>query len=131
MKVSLSEPVWFNWPDFDDTKIVQDDPQLVCAYVDNIQVQILVYTRQSLLDSIGDAELGPVWGAFVVPEWNEATQRSVEERITSIIEVLVAASADWDEALANLNVLGVVEGSKMFEIVSRDNFSPVLRVGRI
>ena len=101
----------FDWPDWSEAEIEQSEPQLLCTYVNNTQVQTLVFSAAGFQQVMADSAGGLLWGAWVVPEWAESLCNTVETEMRNQITALQARARTDDEFYQSLELLGAVEDS--------------------
>ena len=99
----------------------------MCTYVDNVQLQTLVFSAAGLQQVVADSGGGLLWGAWVVPEWTESTASMLEARMRLLINDLHARARMIDDFYRSLEIMGAVEESSRGEILLGAATRPYLR----
>lgn len=118
----------FDWPDWSEAGTIQSEPQLMCTYVDNMQLQTLVFSAVGLQQAVADSGGGLLWGAWVVPAWTESTSSMLEDRMRLLITGLYARARTLDDFYQSLEILGAMEDSPHGKILLDASELPYLRV---
>lgn len=118
----------FDWPDWSEAGTIQPEPQLMCTYVDNMQLQTLVLSAVGLQQAVADSGGGLLWGAWVVPAWTESTSSMLEDRMRLLITGLYARARTLDDFYQSLEILGAMEDSPRGKILLDASELPHLRV---
>lgn len=101
----------FDWPDWDTHRLDQDEPQLLCSYVNDLQLQTLVYSASGLTRAVLEHGGGLLWGAWVVPAWHAATATDIETKMRERITELHRLAENDQEFYQSLEILGILEDS--------------------
>ena len=117
----------FDWTDWSEAETIQPEPQLMCTYIDNMQLQTLVFSAAGLQQVVADSGGGLLWGAWVVPEWTDSTQAILEARMRLLINDLHARARTIDDFYQSLEILGAMEDSPRGEILLSANEQPYLQ----
>lgn len=117
----------FDWPDWSESQINQPEPQLMCTYVNNMQLQTLIFSSDGLKKAVESSGGGMLWGAWVVPEWAESVCATLEDRMRLLITDLHTCAATSQEFYQSLEILGVMEDSPRGEILLSDTERPYLQ----
>lgn len=118
----------FDWPDWSETETIQSEPQLMCTYIDNMQLQTLVFSAVGLQQAVVDSGGGLLWGAWVIPAWTETTSSTLEDKMRLLISDLHARASTLDDFYQSLEILGAMEDSPRGEILLSANAQPYLQV---
>lgn len=116
----------FDWTDWSETETIQSEPQLMCTYVNNMQLQTLVFSTAGLHQVVADSDGGLLWGAWVAPEWTESTQSHLETKMRLLVQDLHARAGNIDDFYQSLEILGVMEDSPRNEILLANPTEPYL-----
>jgi hypothetical protein len=117
----------FDWPDWSEAEVNQSEPQLLCTYVNNMQLQTLVFSADGLQQVVATSGGGLLWGAWVVPEWTESTQSTLETKMRLLITDLHTSAGTSHDFYLSLEILGVMEDSPRGEILLGDTEGPYLQ----
>lgn len=117
----------FDWPDWSEAETIQSEPQLMCTYVDNMQLQTLVFSAVGLQRSVLDSGGGLLWGAWVIPAWTETTSSTLEDKMRLLISDLHTRARTIDDFYQSLEILGAMEDSPRGEILLSANEKPYLQ----
>lgn len=99
----------------------------MCTYVDNMQLQTLVFSAGGLQQAVAESGGGLLWGAWVVPAWAESTPFMLEDRMRFLITDLYARAGNLDDFYQSLEILGAMEDSPRGEILLGAPTGPYLR----
>lgn len=119
--------IGFDWPDWSESQIVQPEPQLMCTYVNNMQLQTLIFSSDGLRKAVESSSGGLLWGAWVVPEWSESVCATLEDKMRVLVTDLHTCAAASEEFYQSLEILGVMEDSPRGEILLSDTERPYLQ----
>jgi hypothetical protein len=117
----------FDWPDWTESQISQSEPQLLCTYVNNMQLQTLIFSADGLQQVVADTGGGLLWGAWVIPDWTESTQSTLENKMRVLVTDLHTSAGTSHDFYLSLEILGVMEDSPRGEILLGDTEGPYLQ----
>jgi hypothetical protein len=117
----------FDWTDWSEVETIQPEPQLMCTYIDNMQLQTLVFSAAGLQRVVADSGGGLLWGAWVVPEWTGSTRSILEAKMRLLINDLHARARTIDDFYQSLEILGAMEDSPRGEILLGATTRPYLQ----
>ncbi|WP_146111866.1 hypothetical protein [Arthrobacter sp. MYb227] len=118
----------FDWPDYAADRLDQDEPQLLCSYVNNMQLQTLVYSAPELTRAVFEHGGGLLWGAWVVPAWTASTITDIEAKMRERMTELHRLAEHDQEFYQSLEILGVVEDSVRNAMTLRHAAAPFIEV---
>ncbi|WP_194943733.1 hypothetical protein [Glutamicibacter halophytocola] len=121
----------FDWPDWDDGRELQEEPQLLCTYVDGVQVQNLVYSTTGLQAELDKGQGGLLWGTIIVPSLKNGVDTTVESNIREIVEQLSKRATSLSELYQSLEMIGIVEDSPRSSIMLKHPLKPYLSVFKL
>lgn len=119
--------IGFDWPDWSESEVLQSEPQLLCTYVNNMQLQTLVFSADGLQQVVTTSGGGLLWGAWVIPDWTESTQSTLETKMRVLITDLHTSAGTSHDFYLSLEILGVMEDSPRAEILLSDTEGPYLQ----
>lgn len=119
--------ITFDWPDWSESAVSQSEPQLLCTYVNNMQLQTLIFSADALQRVVADTGGGLLWGAWVIPDWTESTQTTLETKMRVLVTDLHARADTGHDFYLSLEILGVMEDSPRAEILLGDTEGPYLQ----
>ncbi|MGL3806135.1 hypothetical protein ACSYDW_08570 [Paeniglutamicibacter sp. R2-26] len=117
----------FDWPDWSEAETIQSEPQLMCTYVDNMQLQTLVFSAVGLQQAVLDSSGGLLWGTWVIPAWTETTSSTLEDKMRQLISDLHSRAHAIDDFYQSLEILGAMENSPRGEILLSASEKPYLQ----
>ncbi|GAA5227046.1 hypothetical protein [Paeniglutamicibacter antarcticus] len=119
--------IGFDWTDWSESEVLQSEPQLLCTYVNNMQLQTLVFSADGLQQVVNTSGGGLLWGAWVIPDWTESTQSTLETKMRVLITDLHTSAGTSHDFYLSLEILGVMEDSPRAEILLSDTEGPYLQ----
>ncbi|WP_349931872.1 hypothetical protein ABNP34_16235 (plasmid) [Glutamicibacter mishrai] len=121
----------FDWPDWDYDRELQEEPQLLCTYVDGVQVQNLVYSTTGLQAELDKGQGGVLWGTIIVPSLQNGVDTTVESNMREIVEQLSRLATSLSELYQSLEMIGVVEESPRNSLMLKHPLEPYLAVFKL